>query len=142
MQYSARDPDFEARVRGSFVRQGLMATLGARLELVAPGAVDIRLRSRPEISQQHGFIHGGAIGAIADSAAGYAALTLTEPGLEVLTTEYKINFAAPANGSEIVAQGRVIRSGRTLILVKAEVFSGDRLVAFVTATMMAMNASG
>lgn len=136
--FTVRDAGFAARVQQSFARQGLMTTLGATLSRIDPGAVDIRLAASPSISQQHGFIHGGAIGAIADSAAGYAALTLTEPGFEVLTTEYKINFAAPADSPDIVAEGRVIRSGRTLILVKSEVYAAARLVALVTGTMMAM----
>ena len=112
-----------------------MATPGATRSRIYPGAVDIGLAVSPGISRQHGFIHDGAI---ADRAAGYAALSLTEPGFKALTTEHKINFAAPADSPGIVAEGRVIRSGRTLILVKSEVCAGARLVALVTGTKMVM----
>jgi uncharacterized protein (TIGR00369 family) len=130
------------RVRASFAKQGLMATLGATLEHVSPGAVEISLRPHPAISQQHGFIHAGALSAIADSAAGYAALTLMPPGRGVLTTEFKINLLAPATGDRVVARAKVIRAGRTLTLAQAQVVSetgGEAtLVAFLTATLMSI----
>jgi uncharacterized protein (TIGR00369 family) len=132
----------EARIRASFARQGLMRTLGASLDSVAPGAVAISLRPDPAISQQHGFVHAGALTAIADSAAGYASLSLMPPGTGVLSTEYKINFIAPAVGDRIVARGRVVKAGRTLTVAQSEVFavSGgeEKLVALLTATMMAV----
>jgi uncharacterized protein (TIGR00369 family) len=135
-------PDPEARVRASFAKQGLMRTLGATLGDVASGAVEIALRPDPAVSQQHGFVHAGAVSAIADSAAGYAALTLMPPGAGVLTAEFKINLLAPAAGERILARGRVVKSGRTLTLAQAEVFaeSGGRekLVALLTATLMAV----
>ena len=89
----------EQRVRASFDKQGLMTTLGATLESVSPGSVEIALRPRPDISQQHGFVHAGAVSAIADSAAGYAALSLMPEGAGVLTVEFKINLLAPAAGA-------------------------------------------
>ena len=85
----------EDRVRTSFAKQGLMSTLGATLTNVAPGLVQIAIRPDPAISQQHGFVHAGAVSAIADTAAGYAALSLMPPNRGVLTTEFKINFVAP-----------------------------------------------
>ena len=85
--------------------------------------VEIVLRADPAISQQHGFVHGGAVSAIADSAAGYAALTLMPADTGVLTTEFKINLLAPAAGERIVARGRVVKAGRTLTLAQAEVFA-------------------
>jgi uncharacterized protein (TIGR00369 family) len=92
------------------------------------------------VSQQHGFVHAGAVSAIADSAAGYAALSLMPEGSGVLTAEFKINLLAPAAGDRILARGRVVKSGRTLTLAQAEVFaeSGgqERLVALLTATLM------
>jgi uncharacterized protein (TIGR00369 family) len=100
--------DFEARVRASFARQGLMRTLGARLGAVAPGRVEIELRPSLEISQQHGFVHAGAVGAIADSAAGYAALSLMPADRGVLTAEFKINLLAPATGARVIARGKVV----------------------------------
>jgi uncharacterized protein (TIGR00369 family) len=138
--------DAEARVRDSFARQGLMGTLGATLVSVAPGAVEITLRPHDAISQQHGFVHAGAVTAIADSAGGYAALTLMPPGTGVLSTEFKINLLAPAAGDRIVARGRVVKAGRTLTVVQTEVFAesaGDeKLIALLTATMMAVEDRG
>lgn len=117
-----------------------MATLGATVEAVAPGQVVIALRPSGSMSQQHGFVHAGAVSAIADSAAGYAALTLMPAGRGVLTTEFKINLLAPAAGDRIVARATVIKSGRTLTLAQAEVFAEtdghEKLIAFLTATMM------
>jgi uncharacterized protein (TIGR00369 family) len=141
-----RDPAFEARIRASFARQGLMSTLGASLLSVAPGAVEVALPTRDSIAQQHGFIHAGALAAIADTAAGYAALSLMAPGVGVLTTEFKINLVAPAVGERVVARGRVIKSGRMLTLAQAEIVaerSGDeKLVALLTATLMAIEGRG
>ena len=119
-----------------------MTTLGATLGKVAPGAVEIALRPTPAISQQHGFVHAGAVAAIADSAAGYAALSLMPAGSGVLTTEFKINLVAPATGDSIVARGRVVKAGRTLTLAQAEVFAvsdgKEKLVALLTATLMSI----
>lgn len=138
------DPDYEQRVRSSFVRQGLMATLGATLERVSPGAVEIAIQPHDAISQQHGFVHAGAVTAIADSAAGYAALSLMPPGTGVLSTEFKINLLAPAIGDRIVARGRVVKAGRTLTVAQTEVFATDdgaeKLVALLTATLMSVEA--
>jgi uncharacterized protein (TIGR00369 family) len=132
----------EERVRSSFARQGLMRTLGARLESIAPGAVEISLRPDAAISQQHGFVHAGAVTAIADSAAGYASLTLMPAGTGVLSTEFKINLLAPAVGDRIVARGRVVKAGRTLTVAQTEVFAVsegmEKLIALLTATMMAV----
>jgi uncharacterized protein (TIGR00369 family) len=132
----------EQRIRASFTKQGLMSTLGATLVTIAPGRVEIALRPAPAISQQHGFVHAGAVSAIADSAAGYAALTLMPPDRGVMTTEFKINLVAPAAGDRIVARGKVIKAGRTLTLAQTEVFAEsegrERLIAFLTATMMAV----
>jgi uncharacterized protein (TIGR00369 family) len=138
---SARaDSDHEERVRASFARQGLMRTIGATLGEISPGMVEILLVPSPAISQQHGFVHAGAVTAIADSAAGYAALSLMPEGRGVLSVEYKINLLAPAIGDRIVARGSVVRAGRTLTVAQANVFAetdGDeRLIAVLTATMM------
>jgi uncharacterized protein (TIGR00369 family) len=111
----------EARIRDSFERQGLMRHLGAHLGHVAPGRVHIVLPNRPEIDQQHGYIHAGATSAIADSAGGYAALTLFPENTAVLTVEYKINFLAPAVGDHLEAVGTVLKSGRTLTVCQLEV---------------------
>jgi uncharacterized protein (TIGR00369 family) len=123
-------PEVQARVRASFDRQGLMRLLGARLTHIGPGQVRIELPSRPEITQQHGYIHAGATSAIADSAGGYAAYTLFPADSEVLTVEFKINLLAPAAGDHLEAVGTVLRYGRTLTVCRLEVFGvGDTLIA-------------
>ena len=136
-----QDPDFAVRVRASFAQQGLMATLGASLELVEAGEVHIGLPNSRALSQQHGYIHAGATAAIADSANGYAALTLTPPGYEVLAVEFKINLLAPAKAPRLSARGRVLRAGRLLTVCLAEVFGveGDEreLVATMLSTISA-----
>jgi len=138
--FQARDPGFEARVRASFAAQAAMHTIGARVEHVAAGEVDIRLPFRDDLTQQHGFIHAGMIGAIADSAAGYAAYTLMPADAAVLSVEYKLNLMAPAAGEAFVARGRVKKAGRTLTICTADVFAlrdgEERLVATMLATMM------
>jgi uncharacterized protein (TIGR00369 family) len=135
-----KDPAYQTRVQASFDKQGLMNTLGASILHIAPGAVDITLVPSPSVSQQHGFVHAGAVAAIADSAAGYAALSLMPPGAGVLTTEFKINLVAPAAGERVIARGRVVKSGRTLTLAQTEVFAEtggqEKLVALLTATLM------
>ena len=130
----------QARVRASFAKQGLMTTLGATLDSVSPGLVEIIVNPHPAILQQHGFVHGGVVSAIADTAAGYAALSLMPADTGILTTEFKINFLAPATGERILARGRVVKAGRTLTLAQAEVFAKtggqEKLVALLTATLM------
>jgi uncharacterized protein (TIGR00369 family) len=120
----ARDDQVVDRVRASFERQGLMRLLGARLAVVERGRVRIDLPRRPEVSQQHGYVHAGATGAIADTAGGYAALTLMPATSDVLTVEYKLNLLAPAAG-DLEATGTVLRPGRTLTVCRLEVFSVD-----------------
>lgn len=122
-QFQPRDPNYAARVRASFGLQHAMSLIGAEMALVEPGYVEIHLPHKPEITQQHGFIHGGVVGMIADSAAGYAANTLTPSDASVLTVEYKMNLVAPADGQRLVARGEVVRPGRTLIVTRADVYA-------------------
>lgn len=110
------------RVARSLESQGFMRLLGARLAHVGPGLVRILLRSRPGVSQQHGCVHAGATSAIADSAGGYAALSLLSDDDEVLTVEYKINLLAPAEGDRLEAVGTVVKADRTLTVCTLEVF--------------------
>jgi len=119
--HEPRDPDFAARVRASFERQLFMATLGARLVRVEPGEVDLELPVRTELTQQHGFLHAGALASVADSACGYAALSLMPAGAAVLSVEFKINLLAPAAGDRVLAKGRVIRAGKTVTVCWGEV---------------------
>ncbi|MFB9578277.1 PaaI family thioesterase [Streptomyces yanii] len=121
-QQEQASPTVQKRVRDSFNRQGLMAHLGARLTHIGPGRVHIVLPARPEMAQQHGYVHAGATSAIADSAGGYAALTLFNEDSEVLTVEYKINLLTPAAGTHLEAIGTVLRSGRTLTVCQLEVY--------------------
>jgi uncharacterized protein (TIGR00369 family) len=138
-----RDPDYAARVAASFSKQAFMALIGAELVSVAPGAVEIALPVRPELGQQHGYVHAGAAWAIADSAAGYAAQSLMAAGDGVLTVELKINLLAPASGVRLVARGRVERTGRTLTVARADVAAvaqdgGETAVATALGTFMRM----
>lgn len=122
-QFQPKDADYAARVRASFDLQQAMALIGAELAVIEPGYTEIHLPHKPGITQQHGYIHGGVVGMIADSAAGYAAGTLTPADASVLTVEYKLNLVAPADGQRLVARGEVIKPGRTLIVTRAEVFA-------------------
>lgn len=122
MSLAPADPDFEQRTRTSFARQGAMAHLGAVLGRVEPGRVEISMPFRPELSQQHGFFHAGMIATIADSAGGYAGFTLFPADAGVLTVEFKLNLLAAADGELAIAQGEVIRSGRTLTVCRIDAF--------------------
>ncbi len=121
--FTPKDPDFEARVRASFGRQGIMTLIGARITRVEPGLVEIELPYRADLIQQHGFLHAGITSAIADSAGGYAAYSLMPAGASVLTTEFKINLLAPADGELLRARGRVLKPGRTLTVCDVDVFA-------------------
>jgi uncharacterized protein (TIGR00369 family) len=137
------DPEFERRVRGSFARQPMMTTLGATLERVAPGEVDIRLPFRADLTQQHGFLHAGAMTSIVDSACGYAALTLMPAGAAVLSVEFKVNLIAPGKGESVLARGRVLKAGRTLTTCAGDVFAvvggEEKLVLTLLGTMMTVH---
>ena len=113
--------DLEQRIRASFSAQGLMVTLGAELVRIAPGEVQIALLPRPALSQQHGYIHAGAITSVLDSACGYAALTVAPDGSDVLSVEFKINFVRPAVADRFVAIGKVVKAGKTLTVCQGEV---------------------
>ena len=130
----------EARVRESFVLQGLMQTLSASVTRVTAGEVEIFMPVSRAISQQHGFVHAAAVTAIMDSACGYAALSLMSVDSDVLAVEFKVNFVAPAIGSSIRAVGTVIKAGKTITLTSANAFAtssnGEKLVAVMLATMI------
>jgi uncharacterized protein (TIGR00369 family) len=122
MTFQPSDLDFATRVRASFDRQGFMRFLGAGLTVVEPGFCEIRLPFREDLGQQHEFFHAGVLGAVADSAGGYAAYTLMGAGDSVLSVEYKLNLLAPGRGELAVARARVVRPGRTLTVCQVEVF--------------------
>ncbi|MCA1635555.1 MAG: PaaI family thioesterase [Acidobacteria bacterium] len=135
------DPNFEARVRESFERQRVMETIGARLKRVEPGGVEIELPFRHDLTQQHGYLHAGIVTTVVDSACGYAAMSLTPPGAEIVSVEFKINLLSPATGDLLVARALVKRAGRNITVCAGDAFmSGgaqeEKLVATMLATMM------
>lgn len=138
--FEPQTPRFEARVRESFARQGLMETIGARILTVVPGEVVIELPTRSDLTQQHGYMHAGIVTSIADTACGYAALSLMAEDADVLSVEYKVNLLSPARGEKLIARGTVRRAGRNLTVCEAEVFAAikdeEKLVAVMLATMM------
>ena len=140
--FAPQTPDFESRVRESFARQKLMATIGARLSEVSPGVVVIGLPFRADLTQQHGYLHAGIVTSVADSACGYAALSLMPADADVVSVEFKINLLAPARGERFVARGRVVRAGRNLTVCVGDVFAFDgearKLVASMQGTMMSV----
>jgi uncharacterized protein (TIGR00369 family) len=135
-----RDPHFAGRVEASFGRQAFMGHLGIALVHLAPGEVDLVVPYQKGLTQQHGYFHAGVTATIADSAAGYAALSLFAPGTGVLTTEFKINLLAPARGETLIARGRVIKPGRTLTVCRSDVAAvtdgAETLIATALFTMM------
>lgn len=133
-------PQIEEKIRNSFARQPMMATLGAKLLGVAEGAVEITAPILPGSLQQHGFAHAGLTFAIGDSAAGYAALSVISEEYEVLTTEMRIHLLAPGRGDRLIARGRVIKPGRRLVVVEANIYARTGAeevhIALMTGTMI------
>jgi uncharacterized protein (TIGR00369 family) len=145
MPATAFEPAFAGyadRVRSSFARQGAMTLIGARLREVAPGFCAIEITPRAEVSQQHGYVHAGIVAAIVDAAGGYAGYTLFPEDSSVLTVEFKLNLLAPAQGDRIVAEGHVVKPGRTLAITRGEVYAerdGARsLIALMQQTLIVM----
>lgn len=140
---STLSADIESRIRSSFNRQHAMQLIRAHMPVIRQGETEIHVPHWEGVEQQHGFVHGGVVGMIADSAAGYAAMTTTPESASVLTVEYKMNLLAPADGEIILARGRVIRPGRTLIVTQAEVFAekngASTLCALMQQTIMVMH---
>lgn len=130
------NPAYEEAIRESLGRQTLMTTLGVRLTRVAPGEVELSASYSPEFAQQNGYWHAGAVASLADSANGYAAFSLAPAGTDVLAVEFKINLLAPARGERFIADGRVLRPGRTLTVCFAEVFAVTGEERALIATMM------
>src|SRR5688500_1758544 len=141
-RFEPRDPDVEARVRASFARQRALHTLGASIVRVEPGEVELELAFRDDLTQQHGYLHAGIVTTLVDSACGYAALSVMEPGAAVLSVEYKVNLLAPAVGERMRAVGRVVKPGRTLVICTGEVIAvadgSESVVTIMQATMMAV----
>ena len=132
------DPRFEQRCHESFARQKAMHLIGASLSVVEPGYVEVNLPYRDDLTQQKGYVHGGILGMIADTACGYAAFSLMPAGGSLVTVEYKMNILTPARGA-LVARGHVVRAGRTLTVARGEVYSEDgRHVATMQQTLMGL----
>ena len=144
-QFEPQNPNFAAVVRASFARQGLMQALGIALLEVGPGHTTLEAPADPRLTQQQGFFHGALIGAMLDCAGGYAAYSLMPPGSDVLTTEYKINFVAAAQGERLIARGRVIRPGQKLTVATAEGFcrrdGAEHLCAIMLQTLIRVPAA-
>jgi uncharacterized protein (TIGR00369 family) len=140
MPHQTTNPTFVEEVKDSFDKQIVMELIGGQLTRVEPGVVEISLTYRSDLTQQHGYVHAGIITTIADSACGYAAYTLMPPNSDVLAVEFKVNLMRPAKGDTFVARAEVIKSGRTLTVVRADVhaITGDQreLVAIMQGTMM------
>jgi len=146
-EFFVRNPGYEVDLREGFARQSLMSSIGARLEHVAPGEVDIGLDARADLLQQNGFVHAGVLTSIADSACGGAAITLMPPDSDVLSIEFKVNLLAPAAAPRFVARARVLRAGKTITVCRADIFGVDgegkeTLVATMLGTMMTRSRSG
>jgi uncharacterized protein (TIGR00369 family) len=146
MSFTAKNPEFAADVRKSFAAQSIMQTIGAQLSRVEPGVVEISLPYRKDLTQQNGYLHAGIITTIADSAAGYAAFSLMPAGAGVLSVEFKVNLLRPASGETFLARAEVIKAGKTLTVVRADVFgiSGNEqtLVATMQGTMFCKTGIG
>jgi uncharacterized protein (TIGR00369 family) len=140
MVHHATNPAYVEEIRQSFAKQTVMALIGAELTIVEPGVIEITLPYRTDLTQQHGYVHAGIVTTIADSACGYAAYTLMPRGSDVLAVEFKVNLMRPAKGETFVARAEVMKSGRTLSVVRADVHavSGAQreLVAIMQGTMM------
>ncbi|MCW5749367.1 MAG: PaaI family thioesterase [Alphaproteobacteria bacterium] len=138
------DANYAARVRDSFARQPFMDHLGASMTRIEPGLCEIEAGHRPQLTQQHGYFHGGVLAALADSAAGYAAYSLMPADATVLTVEYKINILRPGQGDRLLARGRVIKPGRTLTVVQADVVArrGEHETLCLTSLQTLMRLDG
>ena len=138
--YHPKEKDFEALVRAAFERQQFMGYVGAIMHRLEAGYCEIHLPYRKELSQHHGYFHGGIIGTLADNAGGFAGYSLIEREASMLTVEYKINFLSPAKGEQLVAKARVVRHGSALTVCHSNVFiqSGNDLKLCATSQMTLM----
>lgn len=141
-RFDPRDPEFDTRVRRNFDQQPAMATIGARIVALAPGAIVLEAPFDPRFAQQHGFLHAGILSTALDSACGYAAFSLMAAEAEVLTVEFKTNLLAPAAGERFLFRAEVLKPGRTITVAEAKAYAlnGDqhKLVATMTGTLMAV----
>src|SRR6187455_816167 len=125
MSHQPRNPSFADEIKQSFAKQTMMGLIGAELTRIEPGIVEISVAYRRDLTQQHGYLHAGIVTTIADTACGYAAYSLMPPKAEVLSVEFKVNLLRPAKGENFLAIAEVIKSGKTLTVVRADVFGID-----------------
>jgi uncharacterized protein (TIGR00369 family) len=135
-EFTPLNPEYAGVVAASFAKQGLMQALGIELAEIGPGHCVLVAGHNPDLLQQHGYFHGALIGAMLDSAGGYAAYSLMPADSEVLTTEYKVNFLAAAEGERLIARGKVVKPGRTLTVTTAEAFCMQDGVERLCAVML------
>src|SRR5918993_4461580 len=135
--FQPQDAEYVSRIRQSFARQQVMQLIGASLRRVEPGAIDIALPYRDDLTQQNGYLHAGILTTVADSACGYAAYTLMPAGADVLSVEFKVNLLRPAVGEVFVAEARVIKAGGTLTVTRCDVYGRAGEEAKLVATMLA-----
>lgn len=140
MTLKATNPAFADEIRASFAKQAIMSLIGGELTRIEPGVVEITLPYRADLTQQHGYVHAGIVTTIADSACGYAAYSLMPPDSDVLAVEFKVNLLRPAKGELFIARAEVIKPGKTLTVVRADVVALNAqqypLVATMLGTMM------
>jgi len=144
MPHQPRNPAFAEEIKQSFTKQTIMGLIGAELSRVEPGMIEITLPYRADLAQQHGYLHAGIVTTIADSACGYAAYSLMPPNSEVLSVEFKVNLMRPAKGEKFLAVAEVVKAGKTLTVVRADVFGVDHdeqreLVATMLGTMICLS---
>ena len=144
MPHQPRNPAFAEEIKQSFSKQTIMGLIGAELSRVEPGVIEITLPYRADLAQQHGYLHAGIVTTIADSACGYAAYSLMPPNSEVLSVEFKVNLLRPAKGEKFLAVAEVVKAGKTLTVVRADVFGVDgeeqrELVATMLGTMICLS---
>jgi uncharacterized protein (TIGR00369 family) len=134
--------DFRERIKGSFAQQGAMALIGAELSMIQQGIVEIELPFNPNLTQQHGFLHAGVIAAALDSACTYAAYTMIDPDVSILTIEFKVNLMSPGKGDRFLFRGEITKPGSNIIVADGRAYAiGDgpaKLIASMTGTKMAI----
>jgi uncharacterized protein (TIGR00369 family) len=142
-KFEPKNPDYVARVEKSFSDQAVMKTIGASIEAISPGKIEIEFPYQSNLTQQNGFIHAGIVSTVLDSACGYAAFSLMPQDVSVLTIEFKINLLSPATGDRFRGYGKVKKAGRNISVAEAELYAfseqGKKLVATMVGTLMAVS---
>lgn len=140
--FEPRDPDWDAKIRDSFSRQPFTQLVGCRISSLTPGHMELTLPMRHELTQQHGFAHGGVLATLGDIASAYAGFSLMPPESAPLTVEFKLNLLAPGKGETLIARGDVLKPGRTLSFCESRIFGveddQEKLIATASVTMMCL----